>query len=148
LAILAAMTNLNAAVGLAQLERLDEMLAAKRAIAATYDRALAGQRDLTSMPRQGWALSSNWLYAVLCPTSVQAGALVAYLAERAIDSAIFWLSLSEQAPYENCPRQLSGVSRDISGRVVVLPCSSSLSSVDQARVIAALVEWQGSVAAE
>jgi len=142
------MTNLNAAVGLAQLERLDEMLAAKRAIAATYDRALAGQRDLTSMPRQGWALSSNWLYAVLCPTSVQAGALVAYLAERAIDSAIFWLSLSEQAPYENCPRQLSGVSRDISGRVVVLPCSSSLSSVDQARVIAALVEWQGSVAAE
>lgn len=138
------MTNLNAAVGLAQLERLNEMLAAKRALAAEYDQALAGRADLTPMPRQDWAESSNWLYAVLCPATAEASALVAHLAVRAIDSSIFWLSLSEQAPYANCPRQLSGVSRDISGRVVVLPSSSSLSSGDQARVVAALFEWRGS----
>ncbi|MDP6588522.1 MAG: aminotransferase class I/II-fold pyridoxal phosphate-dependent enzyme [Alphaproteobacteria bacterium] len=138
------MTNLNAAVGLAQLERLDDMLAAKRALAATYDRALAGRADLTPMPRRDWALSSHWLYAVLCSSPDCADGLVAYLAERAIDSSIFWLSLSAQAPYADCPRQLAGISRGISGRVVVLPSSSSLSPEDQARVIAALGMWRQS----
>ena len=142
------MTNLNAAVGMAQLERLDEMLAAKRALAEIYDAALAGRRDLVPMPRRDWARSSHWLYAVLSPSADDAAALVAHLAERAIESSIFWLSLSQQAPYANCPRQLSGVARDISGRVVVLPSSSSLASEDQARVIAALAEWRGSEAAE
>jgi dTDP-4-amino-4,6-dideoxygalactose transaminase len=142
------MTNLNAAVGLAQLERLDDMLAAKRALAATYDQALAGRADLKPMPRQDWALSSYWLYAVLCPTCDDADALVNHLAVSAISSSIFWLSLSAQTPYADCPRQLSGVSRDISGRVVVLPCSSALSPEDQARVIAALAEWRGSTEAQ
>jgi len=136
------MTNLNAAVGLAQLERLDEMLAAKCALATVYDQALAGRSELIPMPRQDWALSSHWLYAVLCPSCDDASALVAGLAARAIDSSIFWQSLSAQAPYADCPRQLDGVSRGISGRVVVLPSSSSLSSDDQARVIAALGDWR------
>ncbi len=42
------MTNLNAAVGLAQIERLGEMVAAKRAIAARYDAALAGRADIVA----------------------------------------------------------------------------------------------------
>ncbi|HJN61882.1 MAG TPA: aminotransferase class I/II-fold pyridoxal phosphate-dependent enzyme [Alphaproteobacteria bacterium] len=138
------MTNLNAAVGLAQLERLDDMLAAKRALAAIYDQALAGRADLSPMPRLDWARSSNWLYALLCPTADAADGLVAHLAARAIDSSIFWLSLSAQAAYADCPRQLTGVSRGISGRVVVLPSSSSLSPGDQARVVAALAEWRAS----
>ena len=136
------MTNLNAAVGLAQLERLGGMLAAKRSLAKAYDQALAGRGDLMPMPRCDWALSSYWLYAVLCPSADAADSLVAHLAAQAIDSSIFWLSLSGQTPYADCPRQLSGVSRAISGRVVVLPSSSSLSSEDQARVIAALGAWR------
>ena len=43
--------NVNAALGLAQLGRLDVMLASKRTIAARYDRALAGRNDLVPMPR-------------------------------------------------------------------------------------------------
>ena len=138
------MTNLNAAVGLAQLERLDDMLAAKRGLAVIYDRALAGRADLTPMPRRDWALSSYWLYAVLCTTAGDARALVAHLATQAINSSIFWISLSSQAPYADCPRQLINVSSDISDRVVILPCSSALSSQDQARVITALDAWRGS----
>lgn len=138
------MTNLNAAVGLAQLERLGEMLAAKRAIAAVYDEALAGHPSLVPMPRREWAVSSNWLYAVRCHSSDDAEALVADLAAQAIDSSVFWLSLSEQAPYADCPRQPCPVSYALSGRIVVLPSSSSLTPEDQARVTAALVEWRGS----
>src|SRR5690606_4451120 len=61
------MTNLNAAVGVAQLERLDEMVAAKRAIAARYGAALAGRDDLRPMPRAPWAEHNCWLYSVQTP---------------------------------------------------------------------------------
>jgi len=142
------MTNLNAAVGLAQLERLDDMLAAKRRLATVYDQALAGRDDLTPMPRRDWAQSSCWLYAVLCSSGNDAQDLVVHLAAQAIDSSIFWISLSSQVPYVDCPRNVIDVSRDISGRVVILPCSSALSSQDQARVIAALDAWCGSEATE
>jgi len=139
------MTNLNAAVGLAQLERLEEMLAAKRALAAVYDKALAGRTDITPMPRHDWAESSYWLYALLCASADDADGLVTHLGQRAIGASVFWQSLSTQMPYADCPRQLTGVSQAISGRVVVLPSSSSLSPEDQARVITALAEWRGSV---
>lgn len=142
------MTNLNAAVGLAQLERLDEMLAAKRDLAMAYDRALAGRADLTPMPRRDGALSSHWLYAVLCSSADDARSLVAHLAAQTISSSIFWLSLSSQTPYTDCPRHAVDVSRDISGRVVILPSSSGLSSQDQTRVIAALGAWRGSAETE
>jgi len=138
------MTNLNAAVGLAQLERLDEMLAAKRAIADIYDEALADNPSVMPLPRRDWAVSSNWLYAVCCQSPDSADALVSHLASRAIDSSVFWLSLSGQVPYADCPRQSCDVSRSLSGRVVVLPSSSSLPPEDQARVIAVLTAWRRS----
>lgn len=138
------MTNLNAAVGLAQLERLDEMLVAKRTIAESYDLAIAGRSDIMAMPRCGWAESSKWLYAVLCSSKNDATSLVSHLKTYSIESNIFWLSLSGQPPYANCMNTLNGVSEDISNRVVILPCSSSLSSEDQIRVITSLREWRGS----
>ncbi len=137
------MTNLNAAVGMAQLERLDEMLAAKREIAAGYDAAIAKRGDLAAMPRCDWANSSCWLYGVCCASAQAARGLVDHLAARSIQANVFWESLSGQAPYAGCPAELAGVSQEISGRVVVLPSSSNLSQNDQARVIEAIDGWCG-----
>jgi perosamine synthetase len=137
------MTNLNAAVGMAQLERLDEMLAAKREIAARYDLAVAARDDLAAMPRCEWANSSCWLYGVRCASGQAARELVDHLAAQSIQANVFWESLSGQAPYADCPTTLAGVAGGISGRVVVLPSSSSLSRHDQARVIEAIKGWRG-----
>jgi dTDP-4-amino-4,6-dideoxygalactose transaminase len=137
------MTNLNAAVGLAQLERLDEMLVAKRAIAERYDVAISEHSDIMPMPHCVWAESSKWLYAVLCSSKNGAKSLVSHLKASGIESNIFWLSLSDQVPYEKCLSRLTGVSKDLSNRVVILPCSSALSTEDQMRVILSLGEWKG-----
>ncbi|MEE9209881.1 MAG: aminotransferase class I/II-fold pyridoxal phosphate-dependent enzyme [Kiloniellales bacterium] len=142
------MTNLNAAVGLAQLERLDEMLAAKRAIAQAYDQALAGRSDLKPMPRAEWAESSCWLYSVLCGSPPDAEALVAHLDARAVEACVFWISLSAQAPFALAPRLLTGAAAALSGRVVSLPSSSGLGAGEQRRVIEALAAWQGSTDVE
>lgn len=137
------MTNVNAAIGLAQLERLPEMLAAKRRIAAGYDAALAGRDDLKPMPRRAWAESGCWLYSVLCADAGDADDLVVAMNAARIEARHFWEMLSDQAPYADAPRRLSGVAARLSGAVVSLPCSSSLGAGEQERVIAVLARWRG-----
>jgi len=138
------MTNLNAAVGVAQLERLSEMLAAKRRIAARYDAAMKKRRDLEAMPRSNWAESSCWLYTVRTASAETAHAMVEHLERAGIEARVFWQSLSAQAPYATAPRLLAGVAADrLSGRCVSLPCSSHLTDQDQDRVLAAMAEFSG-----
>ena len=137
------MTNLNAAVGLAQLERLDEMLAAKRAIAERYDKVIGNRNDLKPMPRPEWSESSCWLYSVLTASPSDAKSLVDTMTGSNIGAREFWRSLSTQSPFTRGPTLLNGVSASLSGRVVSLPCSSSLSEDDQARVIEVVETWRG-----
>lgn len=141
------MPNINAALGLAQLDRLDAMLEVKRRIAEAYDRALQGRKDLRPMPRCAWGRSNNWLYSVLCVSRDEAGRLVEHLRRAAVEARVFWESLSDQPPYAAFPRSLTGVAADISGRVVSLPSSSTLSDGDQARVLSALQAWRGATVA-
>jgi perosamine synthetase len=141
------MTNVNAAIGLAQLERLDEMIGAKREIAARYDQALAGRNDISPMPRPNHSQSACWLYSVALASEAAARDLVSAMDRAQVDTRIFWRSLSAQAPWQGAEHRLTGVSRSLSGRVVSLPSSSSLSEGEQARVIAALNAWRGQAAA-
>jgi perosamine synthetase len=141
------MTNVNAAIGLAQLERLTQMAARKRGIAGRYDSALSGLPALKRMPQANWAFHNCWLYSLLLPDNATADDLVAYLSSINIEARTFWQSLSAQAPYRPAPKTLAGVSRDISGRVVSLPCSSHLTADDQQRVIEGVIVWSGQAAA-
>src|SRR5207247_9451469 len=54
------LTNLQAAVGLAQIERADEILAAKHELARRYDAALRGIPGFTLPPDVDWATSVHW----------------------------------------------------------------------------------------
>lgn len=135
------MTNLNAGVLLAQIERLEEMVAAKRRIAAVYDHAIGGRNDLQPMPRSAWGESACWLYSVRCRGEAEAQSLVQHMAEHDIETRVFWRTLSDQPPYTHAPRNLTGMATKLSGTVVSLPCSSSLTEAQQARVIAALAKW-------
>jgi len=138
------MTNIAAALGLAQLERLDEMLAARRAIAARYDEALAAlpHDTLAATPRAPWAEPNGWLYSVYATTETAAADLVAHMGSAGIEARPFWRAMSTQPPYADASRLTRGVSERLSGRVVSLPSSSNLSAEDQERVIAALAAWQ------
>lgn len=135
------MTNLNAAVGLAQLERLDEMLAARSRIARRYDAAIAECEMLASLPRAPWAVGNDWMYTLQTETVADAKTLLAHFAERKIGARSFWRSLSAQPPYAEMPSLLNGVSAAVSGRTVSLPCSSNLTEDEQGRVIEAIADW-------
>ena len=59
------MTNLQAAVGLAQVERLDELLAARRRNARWYRERLDGIAGLTLPPEHAGLESTHWMFGVL-----------------------------------------------------------------------------------
>ncbi len=137
------MTNLNAAVGMAQLERLDEMLAARKRIAQRYDDAIVDRNNLSSMPHAPWATGNSWMYTLQTASEEDARKLLAHFSERKIGARSFWRSLSAQAPYSAMPTLLTGVAAAVSGRTVSLPCSSNLTEEEQNRVIDALDSWSG-----
>ena len=142
------MPNINAALGLAQLERVEEMVAAKRAIAARYDAALSGRTDLVPMPRANWGESSCWLYSVRCNGSVEASAFVDHFVEEKIEARKFWEALSGQSAYRAFAGQANPVAAALSGSVVSLPCSSSLARAQCDEVLSVLAGWQGERLAE
>jgi perosamine synthetase len=136
------MTNVNAALGLAQAERFDELLSAKRRIAEGYARLLEGHPTLRFQPSVDWAQSSCWMSCVRCPTPEAATRLEAHLSAAEIDARVFWLSLSGQPAYSGFPKESVTESTRLSGCVVALPCSSSLTDQEFARVAERLLAWK------
>ena len=59
------LSNIQAALGCAQLENLEERLAAKRAVAETYREGLADVDGVTLPEEAPWASSAWWLYTIL-----------------------------------------------------------------------------------
>jgi perosamine synthetase len=92
------LTNLQAALGVAQLERIDEIVARKREVAALYTAGLAGSEGLTLPPEAPWARSVFWMYGLLVDetTGLDAVQLADRLRERGVDTRPFFLGMHEQ----------------------------------------------------
>jgi perosamine synthetase len=92
------MTNLQAALGLAQVERLEEFVRIKLRLAACYRRLLEGIGGLRFMSVRPWARSVYWVYAVeLDPaTGLDAATVMERLRQRGVGTRPFFLGLHEQ----------------------------------------------------
>lgn len=120
------MSNLQAAVGVAQLEQLDDFLAAKTRIAAVYTAGLIG---VEWQAQEG--VSNHWQYGGLCH---DAEGLVAHLRAAGIEARRLWRPLADLP-----------VANDLYRRGVLLPCSVDLIEQDQERVIQEVRRWIRSV---
>jgi perosamine synthetase len=100
------LTNLQAAVGLAQLERVTEFVAARRQVARLYDELLAGTPGLVLHTEPNWGKSVCWLYSVLVEDEfgVDRDGLIAYLAQRGIESKPFFVPLPRLPIYADGQR--------------------------------------------
>lgn len=132
------MTNLQAAVGCAQMERAEEFVAAKRRIAARYREELADLSGVEMFPCADWALSACWFSGVLLSSGDKVRATCAALRQSGIEARTFWKPIHLQRPYSDCPRTDMPVCESVWDRVLTLPCSTHLTSEEQTRVIATL----------
>jgi perosamine synthetase len=92
------LTNLQAALGVAQLERIDEIVARKREVAALYTAGLAGVPGVQLPAEAPWARSVFWMYGLVVDeaTGLDAAALAEHLRERGVDTRPFFLGMHEQ----------------------------------------------------
>jgi perosamine synthetase len=133
------MTNLQAAVGCAQLERLDEFLAIKRRIRNAYDAAFAGDARLVPFPRPEGCAHAFWFSGfLLAPGAPEVPTLRDRLRERGVEARSFWKPVHLQRPYADAPRGRDlSVSESLWARIITLPCSTGLGEDDQRTVIEA-----------
>lgn len=92
------MTNLQAAVGVAQTERIDEAIAIKRRIGDHYRRRLSEIPGVRFQPEKPWARTVYWMYSIELDDSVALDArqLRQRLEEQGIGTRPFFKGLHEQ----------------------------------------------------
>jgi perosamine synthetase len=122
------MTNVQAAIGCAQMERIGEFVAKKRHIAERYDRGLGP--GFTRVVEQARGFHSYWMFSVLLPASASRDGFAQALRERGVDSRPFFYPLSDMPPYAGTRFELSDGARAIAARGITLPSSTRLSDDD------------------
>lgn len=135
------LTNVAAAIGTAQLERLDQLLSSKRRIAARYRAFCDASPGLTFMPSPAWAEPACWLSSILVDEEtfgIDSRALARALKARAIESRALFQPMHLSPAHFGC-RILGGtVAESLWRRGLSLPSSSDLAPDQQERVLEAI----------
>jgi perosamine synthetase len=127
------LTNVQAAIGVAQLERLPTLLEAKRANFARYREKLAGILGLTLADAPGYARNNHWMYAL----QIDRGAygkdregLMQHLRLHGIEARPLWHLNHLQLPYRDCQHYRIDKAPTMLEVTLNIPCSSNLSDRD------------------
>ena len=120
------LTNIEAAVGLAQLERLDVFLSARRRVADLYRSQLSEDGRFSFPEPVPGSSSSGWLTSFRCESEDSRDLLLRSLDSVGIESRPIWLPMSAQAPYASCPRIGSSVSSEVGSTAMSVPSSANL----------------------
>lgn len=94
----ARLTNLQAALGVAQLERIDAIVARKREIGHRYSRLLAGVPGVQLPAERSWARNVYWMFGLVLDesTGLDAARCAERLLERGVETRPFFLGMHEQ----------------------------------------------------
>ena len=135
------MTNVQASLGLAQLERLEGFIAHKKALYDRYVAALDGVKGLRILPfREAECRSNHWFFSLyLKDSGLDRDTVIEKLQAQHIQTRPVWALIHEQADY---PRnEAYGLDKALDYRkyIVNLPCSTNLSFEDCDRVIEAVL---------
>jgi len=92
------MTNMQAAVGLAQLEQIEEFINRKRHIATLYKKEISALQGIHFMQVKSWAKSVFWMYCVILEkeTDIDANKMMTRLKQHNVDTRPFFCGLHEQ----------------------------------------------------
>lgn len=137
------MTNIQAAVGCAQLERTEEFVARKRAIRKFYNEAFGERDDITLFPNPSGMESACWFSGVVLKHGGMDAvrAVVTGMRKKGIECRSFWKPVHLQLPYQNSIQAESlEVAAGLWDRIVTLPCSTGITDKDLQTVAEALAE--------
>ena len=136
------MTNVQACLGLAQLERLEGFIEHKKALYDHYAARLDGVQGLRILPfRTGDARPNRWFFSLyLKDSGLERDAVIGKLQARGIQTRPVWALIHEQADYPRNEVYCLDKAEDYRQNIVNLPCSTNLSLEDCERVCQAVLD--------
>ena len=97
------LTNIQAAMGVGQIERIQETVARKREIALTYNTAFSGVTGIQLPSEMAWARSVYWVYGLVLAEErgTDAVHIMQILKGKGIETRPFFLGMHEQPVFHN-----------------------------------------------
>jgi perosamine synthetase len=135
------MTNLQAAIGVAQLKRLDKFIEKKRKIAKIYNQSLKDVKELILPPEMPWAKNVYWMYSLLVKNTgrISRDCFIKKLADSGIDSRPFFYPIHTMPPYKE--NVAYPIAEKLSQEGLNLPSSVKLSEDDLKKIVNALFSF-------
>ena len=135
------MTNLVASLGVVQLGRLDEFVAAKRATAQRYADGIGDIPGLTLISEPPGGRSAFWMFTILIDESefgCSSRDLLQRLEAEGIQSRPLWQPMHMSRPFRGAPRSEMDVADRLFSQGLSIPCSVGITGDEQDRVINAV----------
>ena len=120
------MPNINAALGCAQLEHIEEYVADKRATAAAYRDYFSRMDGIEFFVEPENTRSNYWLNAVLLPNREEQQAFLQYTNDNGIMTRPIWELMNRLPMFENCETDHLTNTQMFADRVVNIPSSVKL----------------------
>ncbi|MEG0911458.1 MAG: LegC family aminotransferase [Ruthenibacterium sp.] len=135
------LTNVQAALGLAQLEQIEDFITHKHALYDFYFEQLNGKHGYNIVEFRSGVRSNKWFFSLYLQdeAGVTREEVIAALQKEKIQSRPIWALIHEQADYGRNETYGLDLAQLYCARVVNLPCSTNLSLADAKCVCDALL---------
>jgi perosamine synthetase len=136
------LSNLHAALGVAQLEQLDAFIEDKRATAASYAAALGRRDGVTPFEEAAWARSTYWMASILLDEGRcrDVRALIRDLNGVGVQARPLWRPLHMQPAFRQAQTGVVSVAERLYARGLSLPCSVGITPEERQDVVQAIVQ--------
>ncbi len=135
------MTNMQAAIGCAQLERINEFISAKRKLADFYNKILGEIGCFVLPPQEDWAVNGYWLYTVLLKrdAGISRDALMDKMLKNGVETRPAFYPLHQMPPYKDYPSKSNFENADqISAQGISFPSSVNITEQELENIKQAL----------
>jgi dTDP-4-amino-4,6-dideoxygalactose transaminase len=142
--------NIQAAMGCAQMEQLDDYILTKRQIASAYAKSLAPIPGITLMKEAPWAFSTFWMTTILIDEGaygMNSRVLLKYLTENGVQTRPLWQPMHQSKAHQGAQALGIEAANEIHRAALSLPSSVGLTQAEWSNVIRIINElaYKGSV---
>ena len=136
------MTNLQAALGLAQLEQLESFIETKTKNYKHYDEEISQIKGLRLLKMRDDIRSNFWFYALKCEETYgkNRDEVITFLQSKSVQSRPIWGLIHEQSPYVTYQTYQIEKAKEYLACIVNIPCSTNLTPDDVDYVVSCLKE--------
>lgn len=137
------MTNVQAAIGVAQMEELEDFIIRKNRNWEKYNEILSECTSGALLSFRDDTRSNKWFYSFLCNSALSSEEMhsaISYMHDCGIQTRPIWGLISDQPPYQSFPTYAIERAHYYYSRVINIPCSTNITDSEIETVCDALKE--------